>query len=98
MGAKRRRYTREFKLEALRLMQQPGVTATAVAEQLGINPETVYRWKKELQEDPTQSFPGHGNLKARDKEIEELRRENARLTAENTFLKKVSAYFAKDKK
>ena len=98
MGAKRRRYTREFKLEALRLAQQPGATATSVAEELGVNPESLYRWKRELKDDPEQSFPGHGSLKARDKELEQLRRENARLKAENAFLKKVSAYFAKDKK
>ena len=98
MGAKRRRYTREFKLEALRLAQQPGATTTAVAEELGVNPESLYRWKRELKDDPKQSFPGQGSLKPRDKELEKLRGENARLKSENTFLKKVSAYFAKDKK
>ena len=98
MTKKRRNYTREFKLEALRLAEQPGTTTAAVAEELGINPESLYRWKRELKDDPKQSFPGQGSLKPRDKELEKLRNENARLKAENTFLKKVSAYFAKDKK
>jgi transposase len=67
-----------------------------VARELGINPETLYRWVREFKTDPTQSFPGQGTLKERDKELEQLRRENARLKGELSFLKKVSAYFAKN--
>ena len=48
-------------------------------------PETLYRWKKEHFADPTQSFPGNGNLKDRDKEVEQLKRENSRLNAENAL-------------
>ena len=98
MGDKRRRFTREFKLEAVRMAQQPGATQVQVAEELGINPESLYRWRRELQNDPDQAFPGPGNLKDREKEIEQLRRQVTRLKAENNFLKKVSAYFAKDEK
>ncbi len=98
MGTKRRKYTREFKLEALRTTRQPGMTSTDVARELDIAPESLYRWKREFKDDPAQAFPGEGALKARDREVEQLRRQVARLQSENAFLKKVSAYFAKDKK
>ena len=96
MRRPRRRYTREFKLEALRQVRDTQRPQAEVARELGLNPETLYRWSRELREDPTQSFPGNGQLKDRDKEVEQLRRAIARLQAENAFLKKVSAYFAKD--
>ncbi len=96
MGSKRRRYSREFKLEALREILEEGRSARQVAKDLGIAAETLYRWKNEYLTDPTQSFPGNGNLKDRDKELEQLKRENARLAAENKFLKKVSAHFARE--
>ena len=98
MGDHRRRYTREFKLEAIRLSQQPGVTLTEIAKELGIRPELLYRWRKEAQTDPVQAFPGQGSLKERDQELEKLRKQITRLKAENTFLKKVSEYFVKDGK
>ena len=98
MRRPRRRYTREFKVEALRQVQDSGRSQVEVARELGLNPETLYRWSREFRQDPTQSFPGNGQLKDRDKEVEELRRDNARLRAEIAFLKKASAYFAKDQR
>lgn len=98
MGDRRRRYSREFKLDAVRKVLEEGRTQKSVAAELGISQETLHRWKREHEKDPEQAFPGNGNLRDRDKELEQLRRENARLTAENAFLKKVSAYFAKGPK
>ena len=97
MGEKRarRRFTREFKLEAVRQVVAEGRTQKQVAGELGLNVNLLGRWIKQHGSDPEQSFPGHGKLKARDKEVEDLRRENARLKGELSFLKKVSAYFAK---
>jgi transposase len=98
MGRKRtrRRLTRGFKLEAVRQALVEGRSQVEVARELGLNPETLYRWTREFKADPKQSFPGLGNLKDRDKELESLRRENARLKGELSFLKKVSAYLAKN--
>ena len=98
MADSRRRYTREFKLEAVRLSQQPGVTLTELAKELGIRSEMLYRWRKEATEDSAQAFPGQGSLKERDQELEKLRKQVTRLKAENAFLKKVSEYFVKDGK
>lgn len=98
MGGKatRRRFTREFKLEAARQVVRDGRTQKAVADELGVHPNLLGGWIKQLRLDPEQAFPGQGNLKARDKELEDLRRENARLRGELSFLKKVSGYFAKN--
>jgi len=91
----RRRFTREFKLESVRQVISEGRSQKQVAEELGLNTNVLGRWVKEFRADAEQVFPGNGNLKARDKELEDLRRENARVKGELAFLKKVSAYFAK---
>ena len=94
----RRRFTREFKLEAVRQVMCGGRTQKQVAEELGLNANLLGRWIKQHRTDPAQSFPGNGNLKARDKEVEDLRRQVARLKGELSFLKKVSGYFAKNQR
>ncbi len=94
----RRRFTREFKLEAVRQVVVEGRTRRQVADELGLNANMLGRWIKQLRSDPVQSFPGNGNLKARDKEVEDLRRQVARLKGELSFLKKVSGYFAKNQR
>ena len=91
----RRRFTKEFKLEAVRQAMLGDRTQKQVAEELGLNPNLLGRWIRQIRDDPEQAFPGHGKLRERDKEVEDLRRENARLKGELSFLKKVSAYFAK---
>ncbi len=94
----RRRFTRDFKLEAVRQVMRGGRTQKQVAEELGLNANLLGRWVKQHRADPAQSFPGNGNLKARDKEVEDLRRQVARLKGELSFLKKVSGYFAKNQR
>ncbi len=94
----RRRFTKEFKLEAVRQVMREDRTQKQVAEELGLNANLLGRWVKQHRSDPSQSFPGNGNLKARDKEVEDLRRQVARLKGELSFLKKVSGYFAKGQK
>src|ERR1041384_1193606 len=92
---KRRRFSREFKLEAVRMVLESGRKQVDIARELGINPEVLYRWTRKHRLDPRESFPGNGKLKERDKQVEQLQREVTRLKAELAFLKKVSAYFAK---
>jgi transposase len=94
----RRRFTREFKLEAVLQVLREDRTQKQVAEELGLNPNLLGRWVKQHRADPPQSFPGNGNLKARDKEVEDLRRQVARLKGELSFLKKISGYFAKNQR
>lgn len=97
MGKKatRRRFTREFKLEAVRQVLVEKRTRRAVAQELGLNANMLGQWVKQLHLDPDQAFPGNGSMKARDGEVEGLRRDNARLKGELAFLKEVSGYFAR---
>ncbi len=94
----RRRFTREFKLEAVRQVLRDDRTQRQVAEELGLNATLLGRWVKQHRADPSQAFPGNGHLKARDQEVEDLRRQVARLKGELSFLKKVSGYFAKNQR
>ena len=59
----RRKFTREFKLEAVKLVKDRGVAARQVSPDLDINKNMLRRWIKELSEDPRESFPGLGNMK-----------------------------------
>jgi transposase len=92
----RRKYTREFKLEALSLIRDRGVSIRRASMDLGIHENTLRAWLKEFEADPQHSFPGHGQRKPEDAEVAELRREVAKLKAERDILKKAAAYFAKE--
>lgn len=65
----RKKYTKEFKLEAVRLTNQPGITVRQVAEDLGCHESLVHRWRQAFLVDKDQAFPGNGRLKPDDEEI-----------------------------
>jgi transposase len=92
----RRRHGREFKLEAVRLVRERGVTVAQAARDLGIHPNLLRNWVKALEADPRHAFPGQGQMKPEQLEIERLRREVRKLKAERDILKKAAAYFAKE--
>jgi transposase len=92
----RRKYTREFKLEAIRLIEERGVRVAQASRDLGVHQNTLRAWMREFGADPEHSFPGHGQMKPEAAELERLRREVLRLKAERDILKKAAAYFAKE--
>lgn len=92
----RRKFTREFKLEAVRMVRDRGVAVAQAARDLDIHENVLRKWVKELAADPGHAFPGHGQMKPEQLEIERLRREVAKLKAERDILKKAAAYFARD--
>lgn len=92
----RRKYSDEYKREAVALTRVPGATIQAVAADLGINAHMLGRWRKLLEEHGDKAFPGQGH--ARDDEMMRLKRENARLRKERDFLKEAAAFFAKEQK
>ena len=97
MGGTRRQFTREFKLEAVRLVKQ-GQSASSVAAALGIRPDMVRNWKRAVERNGEKEiFRGHGRMSSQEDELRRLRRELARVTEERDFLKKAAAYFAKEK-
>lgn len=91
----RRKSSREYKLEAVKLVRDRGVSVAQPARDLDIHENVLREWVREYGSDPTQAFPGHGQMKPEQLEIERLRKEVAKLKAERDFLKKAAAYFAK---
>ena len=96
MKTERKTYTREYKLEAVRLSLEDGRAGTDVARELGIHANVLYRWRKEYLGDAVESFPGQGKMKASDAEVARLRREVAVLDEERELLKKAVAFFSKE--
>ena len=96
MGRKRRQYTKEFKIEAVRLIVEEGRPISEVARELGIGENLLHRWKKKSEEGKIDPFPGKGRLSPEDEELRRLRRENKRLRMEHEILKKAVAIFSEE--
>lgn len=92
----RRVFSREFKLEAVKLIKERGVSAAQAARDLGVGQNVLSRWVREVADDTSNAFPGHGQMKPDQAEIERLKREIVKLKAERDILKKAAAYFAKE--
>ena len=93
----RRQYTREFKLEALRLLETSGKSAAQIERDLGIGSGNLYRWKQKLAKDGAHAFPGHGQLAPEQERIRQLERENEILRQQRDILKKAVAIFSHPK-
>ena len=89
----RRKFNREFKLEAVRLVKERGVSIAQASRDLDVHENVLRKWVKEFSSDPQQAFPGHGQMKPEQQEIDRLRKEVAKLKAERDILKKAAAYF-----
>lgn len=96
MGRTRRSFSKEFKLEAVRLITEGGRSISQVARDLGIRDTILGRWKKDCEQDREAAFPGKGYVKPDEAELRHLRRENERLRMERDILKKAAAIFSKD--
>ena len=92
----RRKFSREFKLEAVKLVRERGVSAAQAARDLDVHENVLRKWIKEFGSDPTQACPGHGQMKPEQLEIARLKREVAKLKAERDILKKAAAFFARE--
>ena len=95
---KRKTYSREFKVEAVRLITEKGYSIAEASRSLGVEYSILRRWKQQLSGDPDNAFPGKGKLKAPDEELRRLKRELDRVKEERDILKKALAYFAEDQK
>lgn len=93
---KRRKYSQEYKREAIAFADQPGVTLKQVGEELGIHAGLIGRWRRELQSSGQSAFPGKGHSK--DEEVTALKRELARVKKERDFLREAATFFAKESK
>jgi len=93
---RRRKFSREFKIEAVKLVRERGVSVAQAGRDLDVHENVLRKWIKEFSSDPAQAFPGHGQMKPEQLEIERLRREVNKLKAERDILKKATAFFAKE--
>jgi transposase len=93
-----RKYDKQFKEEAVRLVTEGGRKVTEVARSLGIHENLLRTWKRKHREDPSGSFPGKGHVKPQDEELRRLQKENANLKEDREILKKALAIFSKHPK
>lgn len=94
--ATRKRHTKEFKLEAVRLLTQSGRPGAEVARELGIRRNQLYKWSTQLKgKGRTRAFLGSGPRQAAEDEVTRLKRELAKVTEERDILKKAAAFFAR---
>ncbi len=91
--AQRRRFSAEYKREAVEMLASPGVSVSQIAAELGIGANVLGRWRRELHRESTQAFVGNG--RPRDEELVQLRRELSRVTKERDFLREAATFFAR---
>lgn len=89
----RRKFSAEYKREAVAMLAAPGVTVSQIAAELGIGVNVLGRWRRELRGHPQQAFVGNG--RSRDEDVNQLRRELARVTRERDFLREAAVFFAR---
>ena len=94
----RKKYPKEFKLDAIGLVLDQGYTRTEAARSLGINANMLGRWVKEQQADDGHAFRGNGKLTLDQEEIRKLKTQVKRLEMEKDILKKATVFFAKETK
>ena len=92
MGLSRRMFTKEFKLAAVQRLER-GSSIGEVARALEVNPNVLYRWRREIRQGPGNAFPGHGKQRWADGRIAELERKIGQQTMEIDFLKKALRRF-----
>jgi transposase len=90
----RKTYTREFKLQAVRLLTEKGLSVAEAARQLGVSDGCLRSWRDAARQRGEAAFPGPGDLPPAADELRRLRAEVTRLRAERDLLKKAAAYFA----
>lgn len=92
----RRMFSREFKVEVVRLVRERGVSVAQAGRDLDAHENVLRKWEKQFGSDPAQAFPGRGQMKPEQLELERLRREVNKLKAERDSLKKAAAFFERE--
>jgi transposase len=98
MTKARRRYSREFKREAVQLLETSGKSASELERELGIGKGNLWRWKREVAVDGKDAFPGHGRVAAEQERLRQLERELEIVRQERDILKKAVAIFSRPSK
>ena len=96
MAKKRKTYTREFKIETVKLITEGGESVPQIALDMGIHENTLYKWVRTLSAQPQEAFPGKGHMNSDAEMLRQLKKENERLRMERDILKKAMAIFSKE--
>lgn len=93
----RRKYDTDFKRNTVLLSEEPGRTVSEVAENLGVNKDLIYRWRRQMRENGELAFPGHGKMALTEdqKRIRELEKKLKDTEMERDILKKAMAIFSR---
>ncbi len=94
--ATRRQYSQEFKVQAVKMVTEQGLSVSEVAQDLDVNPNVLRKWKQKMTEQGEQAFPGKGNISVDQEELRRLHKENRQLRMERDIFKKATAFFAKE--
>jgi transposase len=95
MSKQRKIYSAEFKMEALRLLETSGRSAAEIERELGIGDSCLRQWKRKVEANGSNAFPGHGHVPADQEELVRLRRELEIVRQERDILKKAVAIFSR---
>lgn len=95
MSEKRRSYDKEFKVSAVKMILEEGMSVSQVSRDLGVNENSLHKWKRDYLSDQQQAFPGKGRMKPEEEELRNLRKQVKRLEMERDILKKAIGYFTK---
>ena len=98
MTKKQQKYTKEFKLETIELARTSGKKDSQLERELGLSRGCLYNWRKEVEREGVQAFPGKGRLKADDEYVRGLERELAIVQQEREILKKALAIFTRSQR
>ena len=98
MTKKQQKYSKEFKLETIELARTSGKKDSQVERELGLSRGCLYNWRKEVERDGVQAFPGKGRLKADEAYVRGLERELAIVQQERDILKKALAIFTRSQR
>ena len=95
MAIRRRKYDKQFKLDAVRLVEESQRPVAELARELGIHPNLMYKWRDKVLVDREEAFPGKGKLKPAEEELRKVRRELELVKEERDILKKALAVFSR---
>ena len=96
MTQERRRFSKQFKIDAVKLVTEQGYKVSEAARNLGIHHSSLRRWKKQFETNGNQAFPGKGHMSPEKEELDRLRKEVKKLRMEREILKKAAAFFANE--
>jgi transposase len=96
MTQKRKQFSKQFKIDAVKLVTEQGYNVSEAARNLGIHHSSLRRWKKQFETSDNQAFPGKGHISPEKEELDRLRKEVKKLRMEREILKKAAAFFANE--